>query len=293
MGLALLHVAGGRVDGSLGDPYRLGADGWAAAVEGVHGNGEALTLLAHPVDHGDPDLVEGDGRRRAPPQPHLVLVGGDLDPPSGLDHETADAPPTGRRVGHREDRVNVGDPGVGDPVLGPGQEVVIAVPHGPGPHGGHVTSGIGLGQAVAALPFARRQPGKVPASQLLGTPVDDGKHAQLGDEHGQGGGGTDPGQLLGHHRLGHQIGPRPAVLGGNAQGRELELDAGVERLLGIDGLSVGLGRMGGHTLLGESPEAVPELELGGAQGEGRRVRVHPPKLLSGRRAAGLDHHLSR
>ena len=38
---------------------------------------------------------------------------------------------------------------------------MIAVTHGPGPHGGHVAPGVGFGQAVAGLPLARGHPGQI------------------------------------------------------------------------------------------------------------------------------------
>ena len=160
-GLALLHVARRVVDGALGDPHRLGADGRAAAVEGVHGDGEALALVPDPVLDGHPDLVEDDLARGAAAEAHLVLELGDLHAPVGLDHEAADPPVSGVGVGLGEDRVGVRDSGVGDPVLRPGQHVVVAVADRPAPHGGHIAAGVGLGQAVARLGLARGHPGYV------------------------------------------------------------------------------------------------------------------------------------
>ena len=49
-----------------------------------------------------PHLVEDDRCGRTAPQTHLVLVGGHLDAPVGLDHEAADPPAAGIGVGDGE-----------------------------------------------------------------------------------------------------------------------------------------------------------------------------------------------
>ena len=76
-GLALLHVGRRVVDRALGDADRLGADGGPAAVERVHGDGEALPLLADAVRRRHAHLVEDDLAGRAAAHTQLVLVLGD------------------------------------------------------------------------------------------------------------------------------------------------------------------------------------------------------------------------
>ena len=184
----------------------------------------------------DADLVEHDLAGRAAAQAHFVLVLGDADPPLLLDQEARDAPPAGVGVGLGEDDVDVGDAGVGDPVLRPGQHVVVAVAHGAGPHGGHVAPGVGLGEAVARLDLACRHPRHVRLLELLGAPVQHRRHPELGDQDGQRRRGADAGELLGHDRHRHRVGPCAAVGGRHAEGRQLHLLAGLERLPGNSAL---------------------------------------------------------
>ena len=78
--------------------------------------------------------------------------------------------------------------------------------------------------------------------------------------------------------------PAPPYATGNAEGGQLELDAGVEGLLGEGRVPVGLGRLGGDPVLGEPAQGVPELPVGVGQVESGRV--HPPTLVSGRPPPG-------
>ena len=73
--------------------------------------------------------------------------------------------------------------------------------------------------------------------------------------------------------------PAPPYSTGMPRDGKLELDAGVEGLLGIGGLPVRLGGVGRDPVLGELAEGVPELPVGLGQGE--IGRIHPHKLLSG------------
>ena len=95
------------IDGSLGDADGLGTDDGPAAVEGVHGDGEALALFPHPVVERDPDVVEHDLARRTAAQTHLVLELGDLHTPVGLDHEAAHSPVPGVGICLGENGVDV------------------------------------------------------------------------------------------------------------------------------------------------------------------------------------------
>ena len=228
----------GVVDGALRDADRLRPDGGPAAVERVHGDREALALLADAVRRRDADLVEHDLAGRAAPHAQLVLVLGDADPPLLLDQEARDAAPAGVGVGLGEDDVDVGDPGVGDPVLRAGQDVVVAVAHRPRAHGGHVAAGVGLGQAVAGLDLAGRHPWHVGLLQLLAAPVHDRQHPELGDEDGQRRRRADAGQLLDGDGLGDGVRAGAAVGLGDAEGGQLHL------LAGLEGLPRELGRCG-------------------------------------------------
>jgi hypothetical protein len=61
----------------------------------------------------------------------------------------------------------VGHLGVRGPDLGAGDDVVVAVPHGPGPHGGQVAAGVGLGEPLAPdlVAFGGWPGGTAPAAQ--------------------------------------------------------------------------------------------------------------------------------
>jgi hypothetical protein len=96
--------------------------------------------------------------------------------------------------------------------------------------------------------------------------------------------GTDPGQFLGHDRLGHHVGPRPSELDGYAQSGKLELDARVKRFPRIGGVPIRFGGVGGDPILGEFTKGVPELAV--SLGQREIGRVHPHKLLSGIRTTG-------
>src|SRR5207302_11400746 len=88
----------------------------------------------------------------AGPDAELVLQLADGEAGSVLlHHEGADPPVTGGPVGLGEHRVEVGDPGVGDPLLAPVDDPLVAVADGLGGHRGHVGAGLGLRQAVAGL----------------------------------------------------------------------------------------------------------------------------------------------
>ena len=213
-----------------------------------------------------------------PRMPELVLVLGDADAPLLLDQEARDAAPAGVGVGLGEDDVDVGDPGVGDPVLRAGEDVVVAVAHRPRAHGGHVTAGVGLGQAVAGLDLARRHPGHVGLLQLLAAPVHDRQHPELGDEDGQRGRRADPGQLLDGDGLGDGVRAGAAVGLGDAQGGQLHL------LAGLEGLPRELGRCGRPRPHGAPPS--PRRTCAGSRGT-------PVGRRSGRRSMRSPAHSRR
>ena len=118
-GVPLLHVSPrASPDGAPGQmPDGLRPDGGATSIERVHGDGEALALRTDPVRPRDAHLVEDHFARGAAPKTELVLVLGDVKAPLLLDQEARDTATAGVGVGLGEDDVDVGDPGVGDPVL--------------------------------------------------------------------------------------------------------------------------------------------------------------------------------
>ena len=166
--LALLGVAEGEVEGALGDADGLRGDRDPGVVEGLHRGLEAGALVAdHPVG-GDPDVVEVDLAGRAALDAELLLLGPEGDPVVGLlDHERRDAAAPLLRVGHRHHRVELADPGVGDPALHAVEHPLVAVADGAGLHRDRVGSGLGLGQAVGEAAVTGGEPAQVLLLQLL------------------------------------------------------------------------------------------------------------------------------
>src|SRR5207248_6771075 len=118
---------------------------------GVHGDGEALTLRTDAVLDGHACAVEQHLTGRAAPNAELVLELADLQAEVTLDDEAGDPPVAGVGSGLGEHDVEVADAGVGDPRLDAGQDVGIAVPHGPRVHRRHVRPSLARGQAVGPL----------------------------------------------------------------------------------------------------------------------------------------------
>ena len=92
--------------------------------------------------------------------------------------------------------VEVGDPGVGDPVLGPVDHPFVAVEPGAGPHRGRVRAGLGLGEGEGRRPLAAGAVRQVALLQLLGAEQLDRQGAEVLDHQDQGRGGAGLGDLL-------------------------------------------------------------------------------------------------
>src|ERR1700758_2234274 len=116
----------------------------AAAPSGER-DGEALADFADDVVVGNADFVEDRlaGGRGA--NAELVLELADAEAGAiGLDDEGGHAPRVA--VADGESYVEVGDPEVRDPVLGPIDDPFIAVPDGDRLHPGGIGAGLGLGE---------------------------------------------------------------------------------------------------------------------------------------------------
>ena len=68
----------------------------------------------------------------------------------------ADALGAGFRIGDDEDRVEVRDPGVGDPALHAVEDEMITVSYGPSPHARRIRAGLGL-RTGSRRPSPRRE----------------------------------------------------------------------------------------------------------------------------------------
>src|SRR6266487_7073651 len=113
-----------------------------------------------------------------------------------LDGEGADAPMPSGRVRLGEDGVEAGDAGAGDPGLPAVQYPLVAVPDGPRGHRSGVASRVGLREAVARLPFPRRDRWHEPALELLRAVGEERADAGAAHERSQGRRPTRPGDLL-------------------------------------------------------------------------------------------------
>ena len=166
-------------------------------AEGDHGHPPAVVLVADPVGHRDPDLVEeelgelggpGDGGER--PDLHAGRVHGQDEP--------RDAPVAAvLGAGAHQQLAVVGHLGVGSPDLRSGDHVVVAVPDGPGAQRGEVAPGIGLGEALAP-DLVAPEDGRQVARPLLGGALgDDGRPGvEETDEVDPDVGGVGPLELL-------------------------------------------------------------------------------------------------
>ena len=112
---------------------------------------QPVTLVAQPVRGGDASVLEDELVRARAADAHLSFLGAEPEPGRiGLDHEGGDAGLALRAVDRAEDDVASGVAGVGDPDLGAGEQVVVAVPASRQRQGRGVGAGARLGQREGA-----------------------------------------------------------------------------------------------------------------------------------------------
>ena len=138
-----------------------------------------------------------------------------------LDDEGAD--PVVLAVGDGEDDVEVGDRGVGDPVLLPVDHPLVAVADGVGPHRGGVAARLGLREREGGRPLAAGAFGQEALLQLVGAEELDRQRAELLDHQDQGRGGAGLGDLLDRHLQDQGPGAGAAVLLGEGQAEDVVL----------------------------------------------------------------------
>ena len=266
---ALLGVLQGGLVGPLGDAQGLGRDADAAAVQGGHGDLEALALLAQQVLPGHLHVVEDQLGGGGGADAHLVVVVAELEAlPALLHDEGGDAPGADVGGGDGKDHVGVRLGGVGDEDLAAVEQVVVALVHGGGLGAAGVGAGVGLGQAEGADLLTPGQGHQVLLLLLLGAEGEDGPGAQ-----GHVGGENDaraavhPGQLLHGDGIADGVQPRAAVLLGIGDAHQAHLP----QLLHCFGRElVGLIQREGdglHLFLGKGPDLGAQLlmRLGGLE----------------------------
>ena len=125
------------------------------------------------------------------------------------------------RAGARGDEVQVAVDAVGDEGLAARQEVVVAPPHRPGRHRGHVRSRAGLGDAERAHRLARDDAGQVALLLGLGAVAREPGRRHVGvHEHAERHAARPAARhLLAEHHARQEVAAAPAVLD-----RELEAE---------------------------------------------------------------------
>ena len=122
-------------------------------------------------------------------------------------------------VGGGEDHVEVGDAGVGDPVLLAVDHPFVAVAHGAGPHRGRVRARLGLREREGRRPLAAGALRQEALLQLLGAEELDRQRAELLHHQDQRRGGAGLGDLLDRHLQHQRAGAGAPVLGRRRAGR--------------------------------------------------------------------------
>ena len=256
----LLGVLDGLVDSALAQAQGLRGDADPAAVQGLHGDREALALFAQQVLLGDDavlkDQVAGGGAADA----HLLLVLAGGEAGEALFHnEGGDAVVALGLVGHGKDHEGVSHVAVGDEALGAVEDVVVALQHRHGLLAGGIGTGVGLGQAEGADLLAGEQVRQVLALLLLGAVLKDRGAAQGGMcGNDDSSGAADLGQLLHAHGVGQNVAAGAAVLLGEVNTHHPQLGHLLDGLHGEPLFFVDLLGQGLHFVLGEFTVHLPE-----------------------------------
>jgi hypothetical protein len=208
----------------------------------------------------------GDGQARRDPFPVLFHQ-------KGTDPLVA-----GSGIGGGENRDAVCDPGVGDPVLGAVQDVIVAVFFRPAADAGYVGARQGLGGGKGDEPEFGCDPGKDPLLEGLVGAKDKRIGSQGVVEDGRGEPRAGGGDLLADQAHFQGAETPSAVFGG---------DIGVHQA-GLEGLTedekrdfvifIVMPGNGEHLLEGELPGLEPKLFLLGGEGEIQHSRLLSPKI---------------
>jgi len=167
----------------------------------------------------------------------------------------------GLLVGDGEDHVEVGDPEVGDPVLGAVDHPFVAVGHCPGQHPAGIGARLGLGQRERRRPLAAGAAGQEALLELVAAVQADRERSQLLHHQDQRRGRTRLGDLL-HGHVQHQCaGAGAAVLGLERQPEDVLLGEQGPEIVRILGLLVDLRRPRRDPLLGDLTDRVAEVEM--------------------------------
>ena len=170
--LALVDVGQHDVHAGAHDPQGPGGEHRALVVEAAHQHGDAAAHLADHVLRRHLAVLEHQFGRVGAAHAELVeLLGGGEAGHALLDQEGGDAAAAGLRVCLGVDHQDLGVRPVGDPHLGPVEDVAIALALGARAHADHVRARARLAHGERADMLARDQPGQV-AGALGGRAVE-------------------------------------------------------------------------------------------------------------------------
>ena len=274
-GLAELDAALGIIDGlfhcALGNPQGLGSDADPAAVQGLHGDGEAAAFFAQQVLLGHDAVGEDDLGGGGTMEAHLdlVLAHGEAGE-AALDNKGGDALGALALVGHGEDHKHISNIAIGDEDLGAVHHIVIAHQLGLGLALGGVGTGVGLGEGKRADFMSSGQHGQVLCLLLLGAVGEDGVAAKavMGGDNVTGG-STLLAQLLDADGAGKGVRAGAAVLGRHAHTHDAQVKELLDVLTGIFAVQVGFGGDRLHLIFGELRHHLPDQLMLAAQ-----IKIH-------------------
>ena len=256
----LMGVLDDLFHGAFAQAQGLRGNTDAAAVQGSHGDIEALALLAQQTVCGDAAVLHDQltGGRTA--DAHLLFVLADREAGVGALHdESGDLlaglfgiPLIGDDAGNGDDDKYIGKAGVGDEDLGAVEHPVIAIQHGNGLLALRVGAGTRLGEAERADPFAAAQLGQVIFLLLLGAVFIDGSTAQGGvGGKDNAGGAADLGKLFDRHDIGEDVAAGAAVLFGEIDSHHAQLSHLLDGLFGEALFLIHLSSQGLYFILGK------------------------------------------
>ena len=227
-GDSLLDESNGLVQSAASDTNSQSAHASTGLVQGLHSEAEALaqaSLTTNQVGSGNTDVVElqgagGDGTEAA-----LVLILGDREAGgAGGNHESRDALGASGGIGRSEHADDVGLAAVGDEALLTVDDPLVAVLDSSGLHVGSVGTGLGLGQSERSVALALQDVlGEV--LNLLGGAADqNGLQSQVGGLHDGSEVAVIVAHLFVHNLSGSQVDLVAAVLLGNLEGVQAQLE---------------------------------------------------------------------
>ncbi len=256
----LLRVGDRRVQRGLGYAQRLRGDADPPAIEGLHRDLEAVALPAQQRVLRDTAVGEVQGRSAGTADPQLVLGLADGEPGGVLlDDERAHPARSLRRIGLREDDIDLGVRGVGDEDLRSVENVLVPAPHRRGGASAGIGARGGLGQGESAQAAAGRHVMKVPVLLGLGSELEDRPGGKRGvSRHDDGGGRARPRDFLKRDYVAHVIRPGATHFLGVGHAHEIKGRHLRDDLAGKAVITVDLGRDRRQLGLGELPYRLPD-----------------------------------